>query len=173
MIEKYLKNKEIKITDDDVDITSLENDLRKGYVSDNDVQNRIDEAVNTANTNATNKYSQLENTYNDTVKNLNAVNEKNATLTLQMKMMKHGFKEENFDEISKLRKSLYADEKDDEKAIAGIAEKFKNTYFEEATPTKLETPPDGEFGGNANKHRKDVKITRNTSISSLFYKKGE
>ena len=173
MIEKYLKNKEIKITDDDVDITSLEKDLRKGYVSDNDVQTKIEEAVNTANTNATDKYSQLENTYNDTVKSLNAVNEKNATLTLQMKMMKHGLKEENFDEISKLRKSLYADEKDDEKAIAGIAEKFKNTYFKETTPIKPETPPDGEFGGNANEHRKDVKITRNTSISNLFYKKGE
>ena len=172
MIEKYLKNKETKITDDDLDITSLENDLRKGYVSEKDVQGRIDTAVKTANTDATTKYSQLENTYNDTVKNLNAVNEKNATLSLQMKMMKHGFKEENFDEISKLRKSLYADEKDDEKAIAGIAEKFKGTYFKEAD-SNPETPPDGQFGSNGNSHRKDVKITRNTSLSDLFYKKGE
>lgn len=172
MIEKYLKNKETKITDDDLDITSLENDLRKGYVSEKDVQGRIDTAVKTANTDATTKYSQLENTYNDTVKTLSAVNEKNATLSLQMKMMKHGFKEENFDEISKLRKSLYADEKDDEKAIAGIAEKFKGTYFKEAD-TKPETPPDGEFKSNSNEHRKDIKITRNTSLSDLFYKKGE
>ena len=89
MIEKYLKSKETKITDDDLDITSLENDLRKGYVSDKEVQSRIDTALKTANTDATTKYSQLENTYNDTVKNLNAVNEKNATLSLQMKMMKH------------------------------------------------------------------------------------
>lgn len=172
MIEKYLKNKEIKITDDDLDITSLENDLRKGYVSDKEVQGRIDTAVKTANTDATTKYSQLENTYNDTVKTLSAVNEKNATLSLQMKMMKHGFKEENFDEISKLRKSLYADEKDDEKAIAGIAEKFKGTYFKEAD-SKPETPPDGQFGSNGNSHRKDVKITRNTPLSELIIKKGE
>ena len=128
MIEKYLKNKETKITDDDLDITSLENDLRKGYVSDKEVQSRIDTAVKTANTDATTKYSQLENTYNDTVKNLNAVNEKNATLSLQMKMMKHGFKEENFDEISKLRKSLYADEKDDEKAKNDKVNAVKKQY---------------------------------------------
>lgn len=172
MIEKYLKNKETEITDDDLDITSLENDLRKGYVSEKDVQGRIDTAVKTANTDATTKYSQLENTYNETVKTLSAVNEKNATLSLQMKIMKHGFKEENFDEISKLRKSLYADEKDDEKAIAGIAEKFKGTYFKEAD-SKPETPPDGEFGGNGNSHRKDVKITRNTPLSELIIKKGE
>lgn len=172
MIEKYLKNKETEITDDDLDITSLENDLRKGYVSEKDVQGRIDTAVKTANTDATTKYSQLENTYNETVKTLSAVNEKNATLSLQMKMMKHGFKEENFDEISKLRKSLYADEKDDEKAIAGIAEKFKGTYFKEGD-SKPETPPDGEFGSNGNSHRKDVKITRNTPLSELIIKKGE
>lgn len=53
-------------------------------------------------------------------------------LSLENKLVKKGFKEENFDEVVKLRNSLYADEKDDDKAIEGIVTRFKNTYFPEA-----------------------------------------
>lgn len=173
MIENYLKNKDIQISDNDMDMEALGTELRKGYVLEKDVQTRIDNAVKEANTQATANYTTLESNYNETVKNLNAVNEKNATLNLQMKMLKHGFKEENFNEIATLRNSLYKDEKDDEKAIASIAEKFKNTYFEREKEGSLETPPDGKFGSAGGKDKKEIKINRNTSISDLVVKKGE
>lgn len=173
MIENYLKNKDIQISDNDMDMEALGAELRKGYISEKDVQTKIATAVKEANIKATNDYTTLETNYNETVKNLNAVNEKNATLSLQMKMMKHGFKEENFDEISKLRNSLYADEKDDEKAILSIAEKFKNTYFEKEKDGSLKTPPDGQLGNADGKMKKEIKINRNTSISDLIVKKGE
>lgn len=168
-LKDYLKNKDINITNDDFDISALENKIREGYLTEKDVQTRIDSAVKEAIKKATNDYSTLETNYNDTVKNLNASNEKNVRLNLQMKMMEHGFKKENFDEIEKLRASLYADEKDDEKAISSIAEKFKGTYFEEKN--KPETPPDGQFGSNGRNDKKEIKITRNTSINDLVIRK--
>ena len=48
-IKKYIKNKDIEITNDDIDITKLENDLRKGYELSSDVENRVSKAVEEAN----------------------------------------------------------------------------------------------------------------------------
>ena len=80
-------------------------------------------------------------------------------------MMSHGFKKDQFEEIAKLRSSLFADEQDDEKAIAGIAEKFKGTYFSQSASK----PNDGPLKGDG-VAKPEIKVTRNTSIKDLMKK---
>lgn len=93
-----------------------------------------------------------------------------ARVSLESKLVRKGFKEENFDEVVKLRNSLYADEKDDQKAVDSIAERFKNTYFaEEKTPyTPAPNENGGVNGGNNGSQGKDIKISRSTSIKDLM-----
>ena len=115
-------------------------------------------------------YTTLENNYNNQTKILSDTNEKMARVSLESKLVRKGFKEENFDEVVKLRNSLYADEKDDQKAIDMIADKFKNTYFaqEEKTPYTPAPNENGGVNGNNGSKTKDIKITRNTSIKDLL-----
>lgn len=173
-ITKYLKNKEITISNDDLDLEKLSNDVRKGYTKNSDIKapdytgyvkkDDFDKLQN--------DYTTLENNYNTTVKTLSDTNDKMARVSLESKLVRKGFKEENFDEVVKLRNSLYADEKDDQKAVDQIAEKFKNTYFaEEKKEDSMFTPAPNENGGvNGNNGSKgnDIKITRSTSIKDLF-----
>jgi predicted nucleotidyltransferase len=110
-IEKYLKNKEAGITNDNIDFDSLTKDIRKGYVDEKEVDSRIKSAVDTQLKESTQKYVDLENKYNDLEKRNTDLTSKNQTLSLERTMIGQGFKEESFDEVSKLRQSLYADEK--------------------------------------------------------------
>ena len=59
-ITKYLKNKDIQVSNDDLDIEKLEKDIRKGYVLSEEVENARKEALkeNTA------SYTELEEKYN-------------------------------------------------------------------------------------------------------------
>ena len=59
-----------------------------------------------------------------------------------------GFKEDQFEKVSKMRSSLYADEKDDLKAIDKIVNDFKGTFFPEAN-TKTPVPNEPGFNGTA------------------------
>ena len=44
-IKKFIKNKDITITNDDIDIEALTNELRKGYELSSDVDKKIKSAV--------------------------------------------------------------------------------------------------------------------------------
>lgn len=171
-ITKYLKNKDITISNDDLDLDAMEKDLYKGYTKNSDIptadysgyvkKEDFDKLQN--------DYTTMENNYNTTVKTLSETNDKMARISLESKLVRKGFKEENFDEIVKLRNSLFADEKDDQKAVDSIAEKFKGTYFKEEKSKVPFTPAPNESGLGGNNAGKDIKITRNTSISDLFVK---
>ena len=63
----YLKNKDLKITNDDIDIDKLTSDLRKGYVSESEVESRVEKATKDLSAEDSRKYSNLENSYNDMV----------------------------------------------------------------------------------------------------------
>lgn len=172
-IEKYLKNKEDGITNENIDFDSLTNDLRKGYVPEKEVDSKIKSAVDTQLKESTQKYVDLESKYNDLEKRNTDLTEKNQTLSLEKTMIGQGFKEEQFEEISKLRKSLYADEKDDRVAIKNIADKFKDTYFPESKPSI--TPVPNEAGISVNKQENTpsptISVNRKTKVSDLFMKK--
>ena len=170
-ITKYLKNKDITISNDDLDLEKLSSDLRKGYTKNSDIKEPdysgyvkkedFDKLQS--------DYTTMETNYNNQTKVLSDTNEKMARVSLENKLVRKGFKEENFDEVVKLRNSLYADEKDDQKAVDSIAERFKNTYFAEEKPPYTPAPNEnGGVNGNNGSKTKDIKITRNTSIKDLI-----
>lgn len=172
-ISDYLTNKDVKISDKDFDIEKLEADIRKGYVKETEIENRIDsqkkiwEAEKGKEfSDLKTKYADLEKSYNDTVSNLDKANKELSSERLKTTMMSHGFKKEQFEEVAQLRSSLFADEQDDEKAISGIAEKFKGTYF----PTQNVTN-EGPLKGNGGTSANEIKVDRNTPIKNLFIKK--
>lgn len=168
-ITKYLKNKDVKITNEDFDFSALEKDVYKGYVKESDATK--DMVKKSSFDELSTKYAELETNYNNTIKTLDDTNGKLSKVSLEKTMVSRGFKEENFDEIAKLRSSLYADEKDDAKAIGAIADKFKSTYFPEANTTPA-VPNEPGFKGtaSANDNAVDIKITRDTSLKNLVIK---
>lgn len=136
-IKKYIKNKDIEITNEDFDIEKLENDLRKGYELSSGVQDKITNAVNEANKTSKTAFDELQSKYDDIEKRNTDLADKVRTVSLERTMVEYGFKKDQFDEVSKMRSSLYGEEKDDDKAISQIKEKFKDTYF----PTQPTEPP--------------------------------
>lgn len=170
---KYLKNKDLQITNDDIDIEKLTNDLRKGYTNDNDLSAKItagiDEAKSKWNPKTTKDYTDLQSSYETAIKDLDTANSTIKTKNLELEMMSKGFNKEHFEEVSKLRNSLYADEKDDSKAIESIATRFKDTYFKVEEPQKKYD--DNFIKGNQGTSKEEIKITRNTSLSDLKIKK--
>ncbi len=166
-LKNYLTNKDLKITNDDFDIEKLQQDLYKDYVKKEDVDKQIKDA--TSNTIAKSDfeklqkdYSTLEENYNNQTKILNDTNEKMKKVNFENKLTRKGFQEKDFDDIEKIRNSVYGDEKDDNKAIDEIATKFKNTYF----PNNI-APNEPVVNSTEGK---DIKISRNTSINDLLIK---
>lgn len=175
-IKKYITNKDIEITNDDINIDKLSKDLRKGYVSSDDVEDKVKSAVaeatsksKTAFDELQSNYDSLQNKYDDIEKRNTDLTDKVKTVTLERTMVENGFNKDQFDEVSKMRSSLYADEEDDAKAISQIKEKFKDTYF----PTKEEEPKkqkDDKPINNGTASIPTPKVNRLTTIKDLIKK---
>lgn len=170
-ISKYLKNKDISLSNDDIDIEKWEKDVRKGYVLSEEVDKAREEGIKES----TSKYAELENKFNALDKSYNDLQAKNVELTnnnsglkLQMEMVSQGFTKDKFDEVSQLRTTLFKDEADDSKAISLIKEKFGATYFPKTEP-KNDVPNDTNFN-TQNKTESEIKITRKTSLRDLMKK---
>lgn len=170
-ITKYLTNKDIQLSNDDINIEKLEKDIRKGYVSSEEVDKARDESIKES----TSKYAELETKYNSLEKTYNDLQAKNVEqnniiggLKLQVEMTNQGFKQDKFEEVAQLRNTLFKDETDDSKAIGLIKEKFGATYFPQAE-AKIEVPNDSNFN-TQNKQEREIKITRNTSVRDLMKK---
>lgn len=166
-ISNYLKNEEIKLTNDDIDIDRLTNDLRRGYVSETDIESRIDKAKKDLSAEKDKEYSTLKSSYDDMVSKYDTANKELGNEKLKNVMLINGFKAENFDEVSNIRKSLYKDVEDDNEAVQRIAERFKNTYFPESQKVPSEPP----IKGNQEPKKNEIKVTRNTSIKDLMIRK--
>jgi hypothetical protein len=170
-ISKYLTNKDIQLSNDDINIEKLEKDIRKGYVLSDEVETARQEALKESTASYTeleNKYSKLEKSYNDIEARNTELTNSTKGLKLQVEMVSQGFKKENLEEISALRNSLYKDEEDDAKAISMIKEKYKATYFPEAE-TKVAVPNEESFNSTT-KPKEEIKITRKTSLKDLIIK---
>lgn len=168
-IEKYLTNKDITLTNDDIDTAKLIKDLQQGMINESEVDKRVEEAKKEAEKEYSKNYSELEAKYNDLEKRNADLTSKNSELHLQNVMTREGFKEDQFNEISQLRTSMFSED-DDETAIKNIKEKFKNTYFPE--PEKVVTPPVPNENkiNSENQKQEAIKVTRNTKIQDLFLK---
>lgn len=170
-ISKYLTNKDIQLSNDDINIEKLEKDIRKGYVLSEEVETARKEALKEGTTNYTaleEKYNKLEKSYNDIEARNTELTNNEKGLRLQVEMVSQGFKKENLEEISALRNSLYKDEEDDSKAISMIKEKYKATYFPEVEKT-VDIPNEPNFN-SAMKPKEEIKVSRNTSIKDLIIK---
>ena len=170
-ISKYLTNKDIQLSNEDINLEKLEKDIRKGYVLSEEVENARNESIKES----TSKYAELETKYNSLEKTYNDLQAKNVEqnnviggLKLQVEMTNQGFKQDKFEEVAQLRNTLFKDEADDSKAIGLIKEKFGATYFPQQE-TKVEVPNDSNFT-NKNTQPREIKITRNTSIRDLIKK---
>ena len=170
-ISKYITNKDIQLSNEDINLEKLEKDIRKGYVLSEELDNAKKEAVKES----TSKYTELETKYNTLDKSYADLQAKNVEQTntigglkLQVEMVSQGFGKDKFDEISQLRNTLYKDEPDDSKAIGMIKEKFGATYFPKQE-TKVEVPTESNFN-TAPKQNNEIKITRKTSLKELFRK---
>ena len=172
-ISKYITNKDIQLSNDDVNIEKLEKDIRKCYILESETDSAIEEAINNNNKENTSKYTELENRYTELEKNYNALEERNSNITnsntelkLEVEMVSQGFTKDKFKEIAQLRNTLYAEEKDDAKAISMIKDKFGATYFPNDKPI-VDVP--NEVGlGNASAENHTINITRKTSIKDLM-----
>lgn len=171
-IKKYVKNEDIAISNDDLDLEGMEKAFRKGYIKESEIakpdySNYVEKD---AFTKLQNDYTELENNYNSQTKILSDTNEKMARVSLESKMVRKGFEEKDFDEVVKLRN--LQEEKDDDKALDYVKERYGATFFKQEN-NQFTNPPkeQGSMGGsNANKQEDKIVISRNTKISDLFIK---
>ena len=173
-ISKYITNKDIQLSNDDINIEKLEKDIRKGYILESEKESAVNEALENTKKESTSKYSELETKYNELEKNYNALEERNSNITssnddlhLQVEMISQGFSKDKFEEVKQLRNSLFADEKDDSKAIELIKEKFSATYFPKTSQVDI---PNEVPAVHSNGETPKINITRKTSIKDLIIK---
>lgn len=168
-IKKYLNNKDIELSNEDINFEKLEKDIRKGYVLSEEVDNAKAEALKESTANYSeleDKYTKLEKSYNDLEARNTELTNHEKGLKLQVEMISQGFKKDDLDEVSKLRNSLYADEVDDAKAVGMIKERYKDTYFPK---TSVDIPEETKFNIGEVKP-KEINITRKTSLKDLVIK---
>ena len=177
-IKKYITNKDIEITNDDINIEKLTQDLRKGYISSTEAEDKVKSALEEANKTSSTTLSDLQSKYDEVSKKYEDLEARNVSLTesnkqvaLERDMASYGFKKDNFEEVSKLRNSLYADD-DNDTALTKIADNFKGTYFPEVDK-KIDVPNEAGLNSanNSGAKPKEPEITRKTSISSLLHLK--
>ena len=169
-ITKYLKNKDIQVSNEDIDFEKLEKDIRKGYVSSDEVE-KVRQEVRTE---ATSNYTALEDKYNKLEKSYNDIEARNTELTnnkrgleQKVEMVSLGFKKEDLEEVSKLRNSVYESEEDDIKAFSAIKERYGSTFgFTTNEPETPKVPEEPSFNSNT-KPKEEIKITRNSRIKDL------
>lgn len=170
-IEKYLTNKDITLTNDDIDTARLIKDLQNGMISEDEANTRLENAKKEWEKESTKTYSDLEAKYNDLEKRNGDLTTSNARLKLENIMTREGFKQEDFNEVAKLRSSLYENESDDLKAIQEIKDRYKSTYFQEEKSIFTPAPDEGAVKGDTKEATSEpIKITRNTSLKDLIIK---
>lgn len=172
-ISKYLTNKDVAISNDDIDLDKLTSDLRKGYVEEKTVETKVKEAtadyeskLKTAKEEATaeatkwqNSYDDLNNKYTEQANQLKSAN-------LRVAISEAGFNSSDSERVQKLRTTYYGDIESDTEAVQKIKEEFGKVYFEQK---QNQAPDEAGFNTNSSK-QPDVVITRNTKISDLMKK---
>ena len=174
-ISKYITNKDIQLSNEDINLEKLENDIRKGYVLSEEVNKAREDALKESTAN----YSSLESEKNKLEKTLADMETRNAELTnlnkvanLKTEMVSQGFKKEDLDEVIKLRNSIYQDEQDDSKAISQIKERYGATFFpkiETEVEKKIEIPEESKFAQPVKK-AVDLDVSRKTNIRDIVIK---
>lgn len=169
-ISKYLKNKDIQLSNEDLDFEKLEKDIRKGYVLSEEVdkaRNEVEKELTTKYTTLEEEKIKLEKSYADIeARNTDLANAKKG-LEQRVEMVSLGFRKEDLDEVSKLRNSVYESEEDDVKAFTAIKERYGSTFGFNKEPEKPNVPNEPSFN-STNEPKQEVKVTRSTRIKDLI-----
>ena len=168
-IKKYL-NKDVEISNEDIDIERLTNDLRKGYVVEKDITDRLnkeyEDKLAQATKENTTKIASLQNDFDSLTTKYNEAVNQNKTNSLKVAILQNGFRVEDTDEVAKLRTTMYQDITDDNEALNKVKDRFKQVFFE----TKVDTAPNEAKMNTTPPVEHKVEITRNTSIKDLLKK---
>jgi carbamoylphosphate synthase small subunit len=168
-IKKYL-NKDIELSNDDIDIEKLTNDLRKGYVVETEITDRLskeyEDKLAQATKESTTKIATLQNDFDSLTTKYNEAVNQNKANSLKVSILSNGFKSDDIEEVARLRTTMYQDITDDNEALNKVKERFKQVYFgtnvdNAPNESKMQTTPPVE-------HK--PQITRNTSIKDLMKK---
>ena len=168
-IKKYL-NKDIELSNDDIDIDRLTNDLRKGYVVEKDITDRLskeyEDKLAEATKENTTKIATMQNDFDSLTTKYNEIVNQNKTNSLKYSILQNGFKAEDVEDVAKLRMTMFQDITDDNEALGKVKDKFKQVYFATTTDiapneAKMNTTPPVEH---------IPQITRNTKIKDLMKK---
>ena len=92
MLEKYLLNKDLKVTDKDFDLESFKADLTKDYVSSKDVEKRVSDSVKEKTTELTKQLTDLQASYDSLNKNYTTTTDRVKELSLENIMLEKAFK---------------------------------------------------------------------------------
>lgn len=168
-IKKYLK-KDVEISNDDVDIEKLTEDLRRGYVVEKDLTDRLKKEYETDFANKTKEYTQkiatMQNDYDSLTSKYNETANQIKTSNLKVAILSQGFRSEDIEEVANLRTTAYESIADDNEALGKIKERYNKVYFASETD---QAPNEGKMETTPPSETKPV-ITRNTSIQELMKK---
>lgn len=168
-IKKYLK-KDVEISNEDIDIDKLTEDLRKGYVVEKDLTDRLKKEYETDFANKTKEYTQkiatMQNDYDSLSTKYNETANQIKTSNLKVAILSQGFKSEDIEEVANLRTTAYEKIADDNEALGQIKERYNKVYFANETD---QAPNEGKMETTPATETKPV-ITRNTSIQELIKK---
>lgn len=166
-IKKYLKN-DVEISNDDLDIEKLTADLRKGYVVEKDLTDRLNKEYETnlssKSKELTDKIATLQNDYDSLSAKYNEQANQVKTSNLKVAILSNGFKSEDIEQVAKLRTNIYGEITDDIEALNKVKEQYGKVFFD----TKVDTAPnEAKMQTTPEVEHKPV-ITRNTSIKDLM-----
>ena len=162
-IKKYLKNKDVELTEEDFDMEKLTNDLRKGYVVEKDVRKQFEDELAEKTKEYTPKCVILKNEGKYGL----FINKNNITMPiydLKVAILSNGFKGEDIEQVSKLRTNIYGDITDDVEALNKVKEQYGKVFFD----TKQDTAPEEKPMQTTPVEVQKPVITRNTSIKELM-----
>ena len=173
-ISKYLTNKDVSISNDDIDLDKLTQDLRKGYVEEKSVEAKVKEAtkeyesrLQTAKEETTTELTKLQNSYDDLNNKYTEQSNKLKSANQRVAIVEAGFSSNDVEKVQKLRTTYYGDIESDAEAVQKIKEEFGKVYFEQK---QNQAPNETSFSQGSSKEP-DVVITRNTGIKDLMRKK--
>ena len=168
-IKKYL-NKDIELSNDDIDIDRLTNDLRKGYVVEKGITDRLskeyEDKLAQATKENTTKIATMQNDFDSLTTKYNEVVNQNKANSLKVSILSNGFKSDDIEEVARLRTTMYQDITDDNEALNKVKERFKQVYF----GTNVDIAPNESKMNTTPPVEHKPQITRNTKITDLMKK---
>jgi hypothetical protein len=172
-ILKYITNKDVELSNDDVNFEKLEKDIRKGYVEEKSFRAELEEEWKQKEADykkqiadATSKYADMETSFNSMTEKYNDITGKLKESNLTNVILQNGFNGADVEKVSKLRTGVYSEVEDDSQAVQKIKEEYGKVFFEDPT---TKAPDEDKFATNGNDSKKDdIVITRNTSIKNLM-----